>query len=520
MRVRGRLMLAFGYVLLVVVIALEVPLAVNLRSRALAEQRAQETTLAVAAASLAKNLVGPAQRADLQRQVRAQAASHEARVIVVDANGELIADSSGPDLLGENYATPDRPEILGALRDRQVSFRIGFSDTLRQEIQAVAAPITRVDRDTGRPVVVGAVRVTESTSQIAASVRRSVIGLIAIGAGVLAIGLLVAFVLAGSVSRPLRRLAGTAGALGSGDLEARAGDVRGPREVEEVAHSFDDMAARLEATVRAQREFTANASHQLRTPLTGLKLRLESAIAAVPPDDEDLRRQLEAADKEADRLAGIVERLLVLAKRVEEGAAPSVVDLGEAAAGARERFRDKAREAGGSIVVAAGGAGSTSGSRTRSTTGSPSGTTSGTALGTAPGVGSGSDSGSVTDAGRAPALARADRGDVDQMLDALVDNALSYGDGPVRIETGRADGQAFLAVEDDGPGIPDDEIPRVTERFYRGRDAPPGGTGLGLALVRELAERSGGELLIARGRERGTRIEVRLPAANGDASAP
>src|SRR4051812_34821099 len=263
MRVRGRLMLAFGYVLLVVVIALEVPLAVNLRSRALAEQRAQETTLAVAAASLAKNLVGPAQRPDLQRQVRAQSASHEARVIVVDANGELIADSSGPALLGENYATPDRPEILGALRDRQVSFRIGFSDTLRQEIQAVAAPVTRIDRDTGRPLVIGAVRVTESTSQIAASVRRSVIGLIAIGAGVLAIGLLVAFVLAGSVSRPLRRLAGTAAALGSGDLEARAGDVRGPREVEEVAHSFDDMAARLEATVRAQREFTANASHQL-----------------------------------------------------------------------------------------------------------------------------------------------------------------------------------------------------------------------------------------------------------------
>ena len=475
MRVRSRLMLAFGYVLLVVIVALTVPLAVNLRNRSLAEQRAQETTLAVSTAFQAKSLLN--QSDALQRQVRAQAIANQARVIVVDAEGTLVADSAGLTLLGTNYATSDRPEIVAALDQGQVSYRVGFSDTLRQEIQAVAAPMTRqrIDPATGRPEIVGAVRVTQSTDQIAASVRRSVVGLIAIGVGVLVAGLLVAFVLAGTVSRPLRRLAGTARTFDAVQPGSDTSDVQGPREIEEVAHSFDDMAARLEATVRAQREFTANASHQLRTPLTGLKLRLESALAETPPEAEDLRRQLEAADREADRLTGIVERLLVLAKRIEEGTAPSVVDLVEAAAGARERFRQKAREAGGSVELS----------------------------------------------GPNPAaLARADRGDVDQMLDALVDNALSYGAGPVRIEAGRADGQAFLAVEDDGPGIPEDEIPRVAERFYRGRDAPPGGTGLGLALVRELAERSGGEMVIARGREHGTRVEVRLPAVNADGSGP
>src|SRR5206468_10585089 len=132
--------LAFGYLLLVVIVALEVPLAVNLRDRSLAEQRAQETTLAVATASQANSLFSPADRDALQRQVRAQAAANRSRVIVVEADGRLIADSSGQDLLGTNYATPDRPEVVEALRAGQVSFRIGFSDTLRQEIQAVAAP--------------------------------------------------------------------------------------------------------------------------------------------------------------------------------------------------------------------------------------------------------------------------------------------------------------------------------------------------------------------------------------------
>src|SRR3954447_7650296 len=131
MRVRGRLMLAFGYLLLVVIIALEVPLAINLRNRSLAEQRAQETILAVATASQAKTLLAPARRDALQRQVRAQATANRSRAIVLDENGALIADSSGTDLLGTDYATADRPEVVEALRDGQVSFRVGFSDTLR-----------------------------------------------------------------------------------------------------------------------------------------------------------------------------------------------------------------------------------------------------------------------------------------------------------------------------------------------------------------------------------------------------
>jgi signal transduction histidine kinase len=93
--------------------------------------------------------------------------------------------------------------------------------------------------------------------------------------------------------------------------------VSGAREVEELGQSFDEMADRLERSVHAQREFVANASHQLRTPLTAMKLRLEGAIAEAP--DEAVRQRLEAADLEVDRLSGIVDRLLVMAREIEEG---------------------------------------------------------------------------------------------------------------------------------------------------------------------------------------------------------
>jgi signal transduction histidine kinase len=114
------------------------------------------------------------------------------------------------------------------------------------------------------------------------------------------------------------------------------------------------------------------------------------------------------------------------------------------------------------------------------------------------------------------AEATVEPGDLDQMLDVMIDNAITYAGGAITVEAGSADGWAVLAVRDRGPGIPDDERDRVLERFYRGRGSPPGGSGLGLAIVREVAERWSGGVSIRSGHgEEGTRIEVRLPIAPG-----
>ena len=163
------------------------------------------------------------------------------------------------------------------------------------------------------------------------------------------------------------------------ELGTRAGRVEGGDELVQLARSFDEMADRVQATVHAQREFVANASHQLRTPLTGMKLRIGSAI--VSTNDAALRSELEATDREIDRLAGIVERLLVMARQIEEGQ-QTHVDLADAAARAVERWRERASQAGASIGA---------------------------------------------EGPRLIALANPD--DIDQALDVLIDNAISHAQG-------------------------------------------------------------------------------------------
>jgi two-component system, OmpR family, sensor kinase len=381
------------------------------------------------------------------------------RVIVVDEDGTLLADSEGPEEIGTSFATPGRSEISSALGGSP-NTQIRDSADLGHDIIATAVPI----QEEGE--VVGAVRITKNVQQVNDNVRNVTLGLIAIGVAGLVAGLLLAFGLAGSLSRPLTRLAKTAKDLGEGDLSARAGDIRGPREVEELGSSFDEMAQRVERSVQAQREFVSNASHQLRTPLTAMKLQIEGAITDAT--DDEVRERLLAADREVDRLSEIVDRLLVMAREIEEGTTARV-DVEDAARRAVDRWSERAAKRHSSIEVRG-------------------------------------DGGS----------ARADATDLDQIFDNLIDNATSYAPGEVIVETERSNGRVIVAVRDRGNGIPTEEVARVTERFYRGREAPAGGSGLGLAIARQLAEKWGGSLNVESTPGEGTRVEVTLqpsPAA-------
>src|SRR6185369_6096813 len=149
------------------------------------------------------------------------------------------------------------------------------SDTLGKDLLYTAVPVTNNGR------VLGAVRVTQSMGAVHARVRRAVLALIGIGAFALLVGLAVAWFLANSLSKPMRNVAETARRVEGGDLEARAKE-SGAAEQREVATALNGMTERLGRILGAQREFVANASHQLRTPLTGLRLRLEAARAKSP----------------------------------------------------------------------------------------------------------------------------------------------------------------------------------------------------------------------------------------------
>jgi two-component system, OmpR family, sensor kinase len=438
------------------ILALGIPLTVNLQRRATTELENRAVIQAQGiAAQIGVDNIDDQERLD--HLVEEAAEQLGGRVIVVNRKGSLIADSDGSASIGEQYATEGRPEIGHALAGTPFS-QVRDSFDLGHDIVATAVPILDEQQR------LGAVRITRNVQQVNDTVRNITFGLAAIGVAALVAGLLLAFGLAGSLSRPLTRLAGTAKRLGDGDLSSRAGDVSGGGdEVEELGESFDEMADRLERTVQAQREFVANASHQLRTPLTAMKLRLEGAIADA--SDEELRGRLEAADHEVDRLSEIVDRLLVMAREIEEGAVSSV-DLGEAVTRAVERWNDRAAERRSKLV------------------------------------------------GRGePGSARVDPTDLDQILDNLLDNATTYAPGDVTVESGRSNGRLFVAVQDLGHGIDPADLPRVTERFYRGRDVASVGSGLGLAIARQLAEKWGGTLDIESTSGEGTRIEVRMDAA-------
>ncbi len=283
MSLRARLLAAFAYVLVIVIVALEVPLGLNLSRRVDAEVRSEAQGQAQLLAASASGRLGD--RAGLSQLVRSAAGDLGGRVIVVDRRGRVLADSATPAARGTSYA--GRPEVARALSGR-TSQGERFSSSLDADLLFTAVPVLA----DGRPA--GAVRVTQSVDAVQSEVRGDIAALVGVGVIALLLGLGVAWLLAGSLARPLRALAAAARRVAGGDLDARA-EVTGSSEQREVALAFNEMTERLARALRSQHEFVANASHQLRTPLTGLRLRLESA--ALMARDPDVERDLVAAER-------------------------------------------------------------------------------------------------------------------------------------------------------------------------------------------------------------------------------
>ncbi len=461
MSLRARLLAAFAYVLILVIVALEVPLILNVSRRVDAEVKAEAAAGAQLVAASAAAELEDGDNRDLTRIAERAAEESGGRVLVVDGQGRVVADSAGQT---GNYG--DRQEIRAAL-EGGVSQGRRFSETLGESLLFTAVPVV-VEGDVG-----GAVRVTQSVDAIDRRVRRDVLGLIGIGLIALVLGLAFAWFLAGTLARPLQRLAATARRVESGDLGARA-EPEGSRENKEVAHAFNDMTERLEQVLVAQREFVANASHQLRTPLTGLRLRLEAASLKAGPE---LVGELDAAEREVERLARLLTALLTLAREGDRPPARQVISASEALERALERWEERAAQGGHTLELDC----------------------------------------------RDPGLAAVSEEDLAIVVDNLVENALVYSPagGTVTLECGREGPEVVVAVSDEGPGVKPGEEDQVFERFVRGgsgQGAP--GTGLGLAIVATLARRWGGSARISNRASGGARAEVRFPAAPGSLQTP
>jgi len=435
-------------------VALEIPLALSLRDRVDSEVRAQSRSQADVVAATASELLTPNRRGDLERLVTTAASSVRGRVIVVDRSGTVVADSAGSAQVGRNYRA--RPEIRAALRGRATQ-DVRHSDTLNIDLLATAVPVLR----RGRPA--GAVRITQSVNAVSRAVRRAIVGLVIVGGVVLALGLAAGALIAAQVARPIRRLDEAARQVAEGDLAARA-SVEGSTEQQSLARTFNEMTDRVERLLRSQRDFVADASHQLRTPLTALRLRLEEAQDRTT--DPDVAGQLDAATREVDRLAEMVEELLVLSRAGERELPGANVDLAEAVRRAADRWTAAAVDARIDL-------------RPRPHT-----------------------------AGHAWCASS----DLDRVLDVLVENALRYAGPGTAVELVGAGSR--VEVLDQGPGLAKGEEEQVFERFHRGSAGRrvPGGTGLGLPIARELAGEWGGTVKLGNRPNGGVRAVVDLPA--------
>jgi signal transduction histidine kinase len=376
--------------------------------------------------------------AGLNAIVARYADQEDVEVVVTDADAVGVI-SSDPTKRDEDFG--NRDEIVQALAEGDPQTGQRYSQTLGTELFYVAVPVlSGNDR-------VGAIRISVADDAVDDRVNARIRGLLFVALLSLVIASVVAWLFARSVSRPVRRLSTATDRLAAGDLSTRADDREGPPEVRDLAASFNSMADRLEQLVERQRAFAGTASHQLRTPLTALRLRLEQLDAELA-DDAAVRADVDSALAETDRLHRMIEGLLALSRAEDAAVGPVEVDLATATRDRAEYWRPLAEESGVEVVA------------------------------DAPGT----------------LLVAAVPGAVEQIVDNLVDNALEVSPaGSTLLLTARWNNDhAELHVVDEGPGLSDEDRERAFDRFWRAEGAGTGGSGLGLAIVQQLVQAGGG----------------------------
>lgn len=333
---------------------------------------------------------------------------------LIAGSGPTVADAATTEALGNRIADV---ELSGA--------------------RVVAVPVAADER------VIGVIRAEQSTAASDARTRRIIALLAALAVGVLMIGAAIGYVLAGRLARPVRRLRDAAVDLGDGDFTIDVPRSRVP-ELDQAGQAMTATARRLDDLVSRERSFSADASHQLRNPIAGLRAAIETELAFPRADHTEV---LQEAISDIDRLERTITELLTIARTSEIASAPLV--LAEVFAEIEENWRDRFARADRPLTIAA--------------------------------------------ARYAPTV-RGSSAVLRHALDVLVDNALRHGAGEVRIDHTVTETTVTISVIDEGPGF---STPATLVE-----SASPHGDmslhGLGLPLARRLVEALPGRLTITR----------------------
>lgn len=369
---------------------------------------------------------------------------------VITADGRVLAATGGfagePSVLDDDRLTA----MLGGARG------IGTIAVAGTEYQVAAQQVPEVDV----AVVVG-----REVNEVIGPRRVLVRALVPVGIG----GLLVVAAAVGLILQrgltPLRTMAGRAETLGGRRLDDRIPVPDGDDEVARLGRTINGLLERIEASRTREREFTADAGHELRTPLSILRARLELTRPKVTGDPGS---DLDTALEEVDRLTGLVEDLLALARAdADQFAGDTVVDLGTLCRETVNRFVNLAAAHGVDVDVR----------------------------------------GSGTVAG--------DRRGLERVLTNLLDNAVRHADRRVEVDVFERDGAIVVKVVDDGPGVHEADLADLFDRFGRPGHQPAGGAGLGLAIVARMVAAHDGTVTAANRPDGGLVVTIILPAHPG-----
>ena len=420
----------------------------------------------------------------LDRQLRLR--THDLTVLVREP-GLSLAEAGGAPFVepGEDYAqlVDARGRVLDATRPlgsapllstaelRRAQSAAFFADRrsvpgLDEPSRLLVSPVLRHGQKV--VLVVGATR--QDRTETLGNLRDE---LLIAGPIALALASLAGYLLAGLSLRAVESMRSRAAVISAETPGDRLPVPRTGDEVERLGETLNAMLARLESALERERDFVADAGHELRTPLALLRTELELALRHAETAEE-LRSAVRASSEEVDRLTQLAEDLLLIA-RFDRGRLPLRVETLEASellGSIANRFEWRAQEAGRRVQVE-----------------SP-----------------------------AALRVRGDRIRLEQALGNLLDNALRYGGGEVRLSAQRADGHVELHVTDEGSGFPQELVGQAFERFARLDQARArGGSGLGLSIVRAIAEAHGGSAHLANMNGSGADVWVSLPGAGPSA---
>ena len=390
------------------------------------------------------------------------------RAVVTDENGLALYDTREVGSAAGYYVF--YTELVQALRGYSAVYSVYEEGAFRS---SAAQPVLY------RNQIIGAVYVYDYDTQQASLLKDLQNNLMRISVGIAILVVCVSLAFSRGLTRRLDSLLTAIRGVREGAYNQRA-VLSGHDEYTQIAGEFNDLVDRLQETENARRRFVSDASHELKTPLAAIRLLTDSILQNENIDGATVREFVSDIGQEAERLSRITEDLLRLT-RLDSGVAetPERVEISPVLERVVKMLRPVADEKDVSIVTVC------------------------------------SDG----------AAAAATPGEIHQILYNLMENAVKYNrrGGFVRVSVDMGEETSTITVEDNGIGIPAEDLPRVFERFYRvdkARSRAAGGTGLGLSIVRDTVSRRGGVVRAEGAPGGGTRFIVTLPCRLGGEEGP